>query len=764
MADDLVSILLKFISETDAAQKDVSDLDKRLKEVNASAQQVNEKFENMAQVSARVAAAGATIFAPALLSAQAYVNALGKTEEVSKRYIAAQERQKEATLAFGKKAAEALIPYQNALADILELFSRIDPRILEAGIAAGGGLVLVGAIGTLVAQIGIFTAQSTRLIASLNANFAAGGMTSRAAVGIGAIGVGTGLGIGATRAIGEATGDERLQTFELKDALKTFIQIVTIAAGTLGDLAKIVPLVEFAFKTGSAEVKAALGDLVDGFKNAVIGLQESLAGIKFEILGKEFNLGKELGIDPRQLEEQRAAIEASKQARQEEKQAAKDFAAIQLGNQIDDIDEATGKLQLKMLDLVESLDKTSESAATTARTFGEDSLDLFAKYRDEQKAAETQFNEDRVAKQKQFEADFKAAETQFNDSRVKALKAFNDNQKQAERDFKRQQAADLKKFQADQQKEARGFDSEQRQQEKEHQTENIKRIKEFGLERQRAEEDSRRSLIEAAGRLDAIAVLRELQSQETNRKRATEDFDSESTERQQAFEENRRLAREQFQQNQADRRREFEENRAAAQAQFQERQGLERQRFNEQRQLQLEEFRQSQTLRRQAFTTALSEEQSKYNRERQMRQAAFRDALDQLNGWGRYEVSARQRYYEQLRRDLDRFLRTVTAAPPRVSTGSRGNFRGAVFAEGGYTGQGGLAYTDPGEFVNTAATTRAMERFAGAPLTQEKIMNAITNNNRTMGNVSINITGGGNPQDTALIVRRELIKAFQEMS
>ncbi len=65
------------------------------------------------------------------------------------------------------------------------------------------------------------------------------------------------------------------------------------------------------------------------------------------------------------------------------------------------------------------------------------------------------------------------------------------------------------------------------------QEDEARRLEEFQLRMQRMKEDHEMSLIDAASRLDALAVIKEMQSYEVSRRRAKEDFDLETKQKQQ---------------------------------------------------------------------------------------------------------------------------------------------------------------------------------------------------------------------------------------
>lgn len=775
---------LTFNVKTQEAQAGLDNLNKRMQALKERADKAEESFRTLGDVSTAFAASGALIFAPAILSAQRYIDAVGKSEAVSKRYLAAQERQQKAQIEFGRKSAQALAPYNELLASILEKLSRVDPRVLSAGIAIGGALTLVGAAGLIASQIGLFASAVVKLgtyINTLSAVQAAGGLGRVAAVGgvtVGALAAGTGAGIGITRGIGRATGDERLAQYGLDDAFETFKQLLVVAGATfldaLGGAAKTIILIDATLKAIQLKLGIEVLELSEKFeeagrnlKNAIIELVgETIAG-KLGIRNEEVTGTLRRGGTPGLTMQEQAAADAA-------------LLVEETNQKLQNIDDSILGLKQGLLDAVGIGDEGTSAGA--GGTFSDESLALFDQYQQAEKAALEQYNADKKDINKRFNDESLKLETEYNRQRKQQLEDFNKQQTQAQKDFERTQAravkdnarqiANLRKQASDADREAQAeYDQNRADSLAAFRQEEIKREADFARRRKRQQEQTNEQLLEAAGRLDAQAVLSILKESTKTARQEGEDFSGETTQRQtelqqrladdkRAFEQNRQQRQVQLRESIAETQRQFAEQQRLAKEDFEYRQTLERQRFDESRAREAENFARQQQERRAQHVRDLNEATNAYNQQKKARQAQFLDAYNQLNGFQQYEAKARQAHYQRLATDLQAFLNGAAQAaqPARQSGGTRQRAQFAQYAEGTpFVPRTGLALLHAGERVLTAAQNQLLR--AGGTLTNQGVQSIANNNQRSIniGDVNVNVAGtGASANDIGRAVRGEL--------
>jgi hypothetical protein len=124
----------------------------------------------------------------------------------------------------------------------------------------------------------------------------------------------------------------------------------------------------------------------------------------------------------------------------------------------------------------------------------------------------------------------------------------------------------------------------------------------------------------------------------------------------------------------------------------------------------------------------------------------------------------------QIRADLDAItlrairassaLQTALRSPTRRGPGTQQHVEGGVeYQEGGYTPDAKTSITtDPGEWVATAATTRALENALGGPLTQGGVQALITSRRA----LDVNINAAGLPADMIEKLYDDLLDAMNE--
>lgn len=158
---------------------------------------------------------------------------------------------------------------------------------------------------------------------------------------------------------------------------------------------------------------------------------------------------------------------------------------------------------------------------------------------------------------------------------------------------------------------------------------------------------------------------------------------------------------------------------------------------------------------REAKNQQLQELNRAYREEQNQRRAAFIAQVRDLDASLLGERNLKQRYYQAMLSDAQAFLNAYRGSLPGGS--GLGNVRGKAGSRdsGGYTGRG--LYEMHDEFVLSPSTTRTMERMVGGQLTQANVTGAgglVWNDYRTISdNVSAETRALWN-QDTMDIIER----------
>lgn len=792
----IVDVVIGFVSDRAKNQQVIQDTERiqsRIDSLDNSVSNLNQTYGALEDISTRVAAAGAVVFAPLLLSANKYIEAVGTSEKQSREWLKTTERINQSQVNLGRKATEALQPYYSLLADIVQKAGELDPAIVRAGVEIGGVLALVGAAGLLASQVGRLISSTQDLIAGLQKMQLAGGLQGRlatAAVGVGAIGVGTVAGVNIVRGIGRATDDERLAEFDYDDALETIKQILLVVGAVIIDATKnfatIFTSLELAFKLGKIAIEEQLTGLSDTIKKAYLGILKTLADLEIdlgEVLGKDLgslDIGKQLGLDGEELANQIQAIgENNKNFDEQRKKAADEWVAA--------MDEFSAEAQvlkqdwLEILGYAEDADEKIKSAAQGFASLPIEQqralLDAFDQLQTELDNAQKEFHEKRKDDLEAFNEETATIEANFNRQRERATEDFERNRAhieedfnrqrtQQQRDFAKQQRDSVTTFNREQAQAAQEFEEGRRKAVEDNRKEDIKRLQDFQRERERAEQDHRQRLLEAVGRLDATAVLQELQGFNRDSSRAGEDFSRETSERQRQLDEQLTQERQHFQEQQQQRTAQFREQQALENQRFADSRAREleryqvqeqraRENFERQQAVQQQDFQRSQNDRRREFNERRNEERREFNALQAERRQAFRSQYNELVNFQNAESRARQVHYQNLQRQLDSF---IGGGRPR---GTNPRYTIPQFAEGGYLPEG-IARTHDGEFALNQRTTRFLEHMAGGKLTQQAVQQMVTNSQSMSIHAPISISGANqSPEAIGAAVRIEL-KRFLE--
>lgn len=813
--------------------QDNAKVDAALEKQRQQINKVRESYERLAQVSQITAAAGASILAPLTLAANKYVQAVGMAEETSIKWQQATARANQAQVDFGRKAAESLLPYVELLTKIQEEAAKLPAGVLQAGAAIGVGLSMVGAAGLIAAQVGKLVTAIQLLAAkdafgggSIGGNLGALGAT---ALGVGA-GIEGGRYLGQKQPelvdkilgpiadlIGAGKPSENLANADIGDLIEPFKMLPVVILEVIKEFANIKGIIDLeglklhkVFLQGGARLELGFDNLISIFeesgkalgdvvKLAFLSIERFLADISIKdptgkVIDIEFDelLGLNKNELDRQIEETKQGIDllgnigdAFEENNQEYQQSLDDIdqhiadRAGEIAKSTEEFNSSITKLQKGILEFTFGI---GEAADNTPRVeqFTQATLDAFDNYLKQQRELEDDHNtrlieieknrqqsiQDLTENFNQRQAD---AQEDFDRNQVENRIAFNQQLSDKEADYRRSVKQALISYQKDQLELTANYYKDRAETIQGYEQDELQRLADFNLARQRAEEDHRDKLKEAAGRLDAIAVLNEIRGFNKDQRRGKEDFDKESnlrqkqqterlqqldeqyqserTKRQAQFDDQQKQDADNFARQQAQDRANFAQKEADAIAAF----NRQRERENRQYQQQLVDIDTNATRQRQ-------QEQTNYDRQRQQRETAFNTQLNQLRGFNQREMVLRQQHYQQLDAQLRAFIQQHA-----IGNNARqavGNLRVPLFDNGGY-GVGGIAHTRRDEWMMSPSTTKLFERGLGT-LTQSKVQSVIGGNrpNITGNTFSFGDIGRYSPEQIKELVITSLTEVF----
>lgn len=110
----------------------------------------------LTQVGNILSVGGGLLTAGAMANAQNYVTYMGKTTELSSKWLAAQERIKKANLEIGESTASVILPAVQAGAELMERVAEIaesHPWLVQGVLGAGGIMLALGAATKVIGEI-----------------------------------------------------------------------------------------------------------------------------------------------------------------------------------------------------------------------------------------------------------------------------------------------------------------------------------------------------------------------------------------------------------------------------------------------------------------------------------------------------------------------------------------------------------------------------------------------------------------------------------
>lgn len=162
---DILARIRFFVDKGDLEKvnQETGKLEERLKQSGKAAEplikkmgELKEKAESLNYVAMRIGAIGAAITGPMLLAANKYVQVAGQSEQASRRWIAATKSLEDSTVRVGRVVVDQALPYLEKAADIAEQLAKYaeeHPDVIKAGLSIGGNMVVLGGIGTILANV-----------------------------------------------------------------------------------------------------------------------------------------------------------------------------------------------------------------------------------------------------------------------------------------------------------------------------------------------------------------------------------------------------------------------------------------------------------------------------------------------------------------------------------------------------------------------------------------------------------------------------------
>jgi hypothetical protein len=638
---------------------------------------------------------------------------------------------------------EFLTPAVEKATEFLSVLQRTNPELLTMG----AGLTTITAVG---APVLLFLGQMVQTLGALARLGIAGGLGL--SVGAGAI-AGTAAGFQGVRAIGRATGDERLQNADMSDFFKA-----------LNNMAFQIEHFNLKLNNVLGAFIAAIGQAVQAIATTIrplIGEAQAKAlldaGKAAESFGKNLQTGEE--AYRRWLEE----------------------ALNRRSNTNLMIDRAFGK-DVEMEDFASRHPATTGGDGGLPFNLSQEEVDAWMQYQEDLAQIAEDAQQERLEEEQRYEEQRTKTIEEYGRDRQKVVEDAELRIARATEDTARQ-IAEVRASAAEREAEE-AQDTQERiaELQTDYQQDEIRRVEDFQRAERRAKVQHLLTLLSAAARLDARAVAEENRRFGESRDQKREDFDIETQRRAEELQE--RLQQEQ--QAHAER---IQEARRADQRRIQDLQNA----LARETRLIAEDTQRRLQLMAEAHQRELQELYNQHLRRvqqidqqeaelRTRRQQAFDNEIIQLDGhWGnrlRLQDAYTDAELELLRNYLEARAQMTAQANLPDSGGTGGNgpapppprVRLQHGGEVDYTGPA-MVHGSPSrpEYMLSPDTTAMLNRMLGGSFSQPQLVNAVAGGGggRTI-NASISLAINGStsmgPQETYRIARRALLDALNEVA
>jgi SWI/SNF chromatin-remodeling complex subunit SWI1 len=673
MADKTVEVTLKVKTDTastqaaaqavagvgDAAKKSADKAAVSIKQLNDRMNSLAETGEKLSSIGGAVAGIGAVISGPLLLAANSYIQATGRAEAQSRRWLSTQERIGKAGQDVGRVVVQQVLPYLEKAADLAEKAARFAEQHPEAIAAAlkigtvlaglGAALVTVGQIAATAANIGKLYAAAATAKAAGAAGAAGAGVAGGAALAAGGV-----LAVGGAAAYGVMRAGEEITGRKFGVTVTQTASLVSYGLGSL------------------------------------IGKGEEFA--KFT-----YGVGEKLGLTGKQATEAAQSVDA-------------------LNTSLADmVGDATWKSALAGYEQFQK-----ENTAATAQ-YEQFRADLIDRYGQRRAQAEQQYEQQRTAIVTDFAQQQARALQDFRQGQARAATDFSRNQAQAAAAFARAQAQADSDYYAQRALNARNFGLEAARMEADHQRD-MRRMQQDYLNQVADAEIDRdaTALYQATRSYDQQRTQAE-EDYQTEAQRRNADYAQSVADQEAAFQQQRAQRAEEFSRQQAEAQAHYAEQRDQQLADFAQEQADARnqqaERLAELDAAYQEEKAQTDIQQQEE----LAAEYAHYEAEKVLRSTKFQEQLTALDAALTGQQATAQAKYAAMEADFTAYLnRLQTSIPKTTPTSARTATRRGGRAAGGYADYGAYTLGEAGrEFVLNADTTRQLEGAYGGALTQQ---------------------------------------------
>lgn len=700
MADRAVTAQIKLLFSAQsmgAMQQAMRSMVQGLNNVEDAIERSNQAFSTLGDTGASMIEIAQSFLNPLQSASDAYVQRFGMMEKTSARWIQSTLKLEQAQMKLGRAATQALQPMQDQMVSLMGTianFVSAHPELLRFAVGTAGTILAAGTAMAGIAKAVLMINQLRASMMALNATGGVAGIAGKGALGLTSAALGVGLGIEGAQAIGRATGDEKLANADTGDVIYIIKQSVLVVYDMLNKL--------------DAWARAMMEYVGSKLKN-ILGSQVATAAAQAAPVAQVLDdllPGDPFGAVAKQLVEFGASVQTSKS---------------KLDENLRDWGEQAERNTAMMAGILfpELVNGGAGSADESDKPLGvqagltQDILDQFEQYQFDLQQQQDQFNKQEEQQKADHLRQMALLQEDYDLQEKQAKQDFVRDQQQANDELNRQLEISERDYLTDQQLNTEQF-----------QRDELLRQKDFNLDRQRAEEDHRRSILDAAGRLDALAVIQEQRQYATDSKRAQQDFAKETQLNKENYKIQRKIAEDAFRRQQQDARDNFAVQRRLAEDNFR----LQQQRAQEAYRLQRERAQAEYEYQR-------NMQRVQFENERQMREAAYKLQMQILLRPFTVLPAESEKYYNAMSTQFLKWFNGLQSAmsggsntgsptvapPPPSSNTTLGGYTPPGYALGGYT-PGGVITSHVGEFMLSPSTTRAMEQRVGMPLTQSNVL------------------------------------------
>ncbi len=668
--------------------------------VEQGLQKLKSTARDMGEVGSFLAISGGLITGPALLNASNYVKTLGEITPLTAEWLTYQRSVEQSNLRIGETTTQALLPAYRMTAEFMEKVAGVvqqNPWLVQAAVYAGGAMVAIGGTMRVVSEITKVVAEIGLLLARLELNQA-----KATANQFGGYGGGEYLPGGAGSAAGSALG----------------------AIGTVTLIATSVII--------GAELGEALGNYLG---KTIYGdsYQEQNVGDALVTLMRIFQLPWAL------LASLLEKIDPSLKG-----------VAQGLMDVLNNIQGFVGKLT----GASEYKNKEAESSPLLEQNemITQQMVEAYISFQKQINAAQENYSAQRKEIIEQYESQIADSTARYQSQRADIINSYNEQSRRASENFARSQAQALEAYERQRAEIISSAQEAEAKAVSAYQTSSQRAAQAHRLELQRMEQDHNSRMWEAAANRDALALVKESESYNTERSRKEEDFRIQEAQRREDFQRQIAEIRANAQQQLAELKANHERQRAEQRAEF------ERQQAEAQAQLQKNLARLDESHKRELEKLAQQEKEKLkkldegYKKQVDQIQTAFIDRLRSLDAAILGDTQAFTRYMQeqaiQFQNWLNQFKAQANSQLPSA-TSSNSNAIGIQVNRGrqygGYASFMGPGETGENEFVMSHETTKMAEALVGARLNQANLIQGIM--------AGKNISGGSASRSVQIIVQ-----------